>query len=351
MKASAGMQWAIFPQIETLDMIGLYLLQLLDRYPMVVIPGLGTFTSGHRQAELLFAERSILPPSRWIEFQKEEGEAAFQLLPLVVQETQLASDALQAQLSHFVARWQHELETTGSLTIEGFGSLEKDMEGQLRFQYQPGLNLNLDAFGLPVLKAETVFARNHVPNEREVPVIPLHPFDDEIIQVKEEAESTTRPRFRPLAYAAVTAALALAFSGVFVLNRMAQPEMAGSMKVVEKQEAALVPGVGSSKEEKIEAAPVAQAPKPEIPAHLPTEPIPAGPSQYFVIAGSFADPARAQVRREELRDLGFQVSLHENAAVHRTRVAIASFAGKAEALEFLKARQKDFTEQLWILPE
>lgn len=350
--ASAGSRQMFFPQIETLDMIGLFLLQLLDRYPAVVIPGLGTFTSGHRQAELLFAERSILPPARWIEFREEEGDPAFNLLGLVAEQTQLGEHDLKGQVNRFSAEWIHQLQQNGSLQIEGFGSLERDIEGQLRFQYQPGANLNLDSYGLPVLKAETVFARNHVPGDREVPVIPLHPFDDEIVQVKEEGEMQRTPRFRPIAYAAVTAALALAFSGVFFLNKLAAPEMAGTLKVVEKQEAALVPGVGSSKAElPIQVEKPASKTTPEEPRHLPADPIPAGPTHYFVIAGSFSETGRAQVRREELRDLGFQVSLHENPSIQKTRVAIAQFSSKEEAIEFLGQQQKAFSEQLWVLSE
>lgn len=332
-------------------MIGLYLLQLLDRYPSVVIPGLGTFTSGHRQAELIFAERKMLPPSRWIEFNEEEGAPQFQLIKLISCETSVAETELMPWLDQVIAEWTNELQSSGSLRIEGFGSIEKDIEGQLRFRYQSNLNPNLDSFGLPQLKAETVFARNHVPNEREVPVIPLHPFDDEIVQIKEEGESKGRFRFRPFAYAAVTAALAFAFSGVIWLNKLAEPELVGTMKVVEKQEAALVPGVGSSKELRPQAvAEKSEMPKPSS-NHLPSEPIPSGPTHFFVIAGSFAESARAEVRKGELIEMGFQVSLHESPEVQRTRVAIADFSSKEAALKFLTARQDQFSEQLWILSE
>ena len=332
--------------------MGPLLVEYLNDNSRLSLPGLGTFYASDRPAEVQFASRLILPPSRSIEFQSRgfhDTDAAF--VSYLCNRTGMPQIEAEDMLAGFSVHVRRLLGDTREFEIPAFGKLRFDPEGSCFFVPDSTRVTRLDSYGFRTLPAETVFSKNRSAVEREVPVIPLHPFDHTVRTTEPRTGQFLRRRNAGIISSAVAAAVALAVSAVFLLKK---PEAAplASRENNQPQEAALVP-IG----------------KPALPAPAVTGSFPGASSPaagrasvsstpeapvstaFFVVGGSFREGSQCRKAMAKWKQAGFEVSEHAHPSLPMTRVALGQFGSKAEALEFLRANQPAFDGSLWILAE
>jgi cell division septation protein DedD len=335
-------------------MIGPFLHILLNQHSKVAVPGLGVFYASYKPAELQFAGKSILPPDRTIEFnQRAKSDGDSFLASFIARHQNIELAHAEELIAEFVQNAKHSLQQDHRFDMGDIGSLGLDVEGNVHFFAPQNCIFSSESFGLKPLIAETVYSKTRIVVEREVPVIPLHPFDD-ADRDEEGVEEKSQPTgLRWGAFAAVAAAFVMTLSGVYMLSGLSQERlMSDASKPTVRQEAGLVPVPEQT--ELITESAVKQVP-PVVKAGEITEiASPAAVVEaktYFVIAGSFKESARLEKRSAEMQQKGFHTSFHANSEKGLTRLAIGSFENKEKAVAFLHSNQTGFTEQLWVLAE
>lgn len=335
--------------------LGSVLNQLLNGNENVGLPGLGVFRAHYKSAELPFAEKSIFPPDKTIEFYPAETSEYDEVLPAyLTSQSGMSREVAYNTILEFTSKVKAELAQQPEAWIEGFGTLAKDYEGNVFFKPSESISYHFDSFGLKPLAAESLYSRNRQTIDREVPVIPLHPFDSGKETEPEEGRSG-RGYLRWGAFGAVGAALILAVSGVFYLSKL--PENGGvTSNSITRQEAGLVSVPLPSQPEVLPEESVAESPVPmahSLPQELPAENSVTSTSapSYYVIAGSFKEKERLAKIEAVLQKKGYQTSEHANEEKGMVRVAIGSFPDKEQALAFLHANQNQFSESLWVYAE
>lgn len=337
-------------------MIGPFLHILLNQHAKVAVPGLGVFYASYKPAELQFAGKSILPPDRTIEFnQRAKSDGDSLLASFIAHHQNLEVAHAEEVIAEFVQNAKHSLQQENRFDMGDFGSLALDVEGNVHFFAAQNHIFSSESFGLKPLIAETVYSKTRIVVEREVPVIPLHPFDDAEREEEGIEVSPRRSSFRWGAYAAVAAAFVMTLSGVYMLSGLSQERMISeATKPTVRQEAGLVPVPSPAQSEvvspeKIVATPSAPKAVEKTEVAKPVEV--AEIQTFYVIAGSFKETNRLEKRSAEMQQKGFHTSVLPNSEKGFTRLAIGSFENKEKALSFLHSNQTGFTEQLWVLAE
>jgi len=337
-----------------MEFFGRILLHLIQHHGKLEVPGLGSFSCEYAGAALQFATRTIIPPSIRIEFDaRPTGGRDNHLLSYLVSGCGIGEAVARQGMEQFSRNAVSALSSSGRFDIPGLGTLVKDIEGQVIFKAEGDQSLLADAFGLGKLQAQTVYSRQRsdVPN-REAPVIPLHPFDDEIAPALAET-SEKKGGFRWLAAAAVGMAMLISAGSIYLLSR----QNGGFSDDIARQEANIVPLSSPSfstpvKEEKKAPVLPSSAAVAEMPAAKPVA-APAADGQYrfFVIAGSFQLQSKSNKFKKILKTKGFDAVVLPATESGQHRVSMGVFDAKEEALAFLNQNKDGIDDQLWIYKE
>lgn len=315
---------------------------MLEKNGAFFLPDIGVFTLSYRAAEIAFADKSIAPPSCFVDFEPGSGGSGVSSILVLAEHHFPGSSTLVVP---FIKKLSEDLRLHRRAIIAGFGRLELNYEGQPFFSSEPTLVSDSNYWGLPFVPAETLASRNRLKMDREVPVIPLHPFDS---NREELPPGKNRLWFRPVAVSAVACALIAAVSGVYWLSGFSG-DKSSSFQVFRAQEAALVPavGMGATAPKKNIDAPVSRPiSKPAIQS---SNTVVKDVSTFMVIAGSFRDPLKAKVRKSELEALGFQVETVPGPDSSWTRVSVGKFSDKNIALAFAEQEQEKHHTDFWVL--
>jgi len=347
-------------------MIGRILQQILDKETKVAVPGLGVFFSTYLSSEIQFAAKSILPPSRQIEFnQRGKTEGENQLRDYLVNVLEVSVEQAEFYIHQFASEAQQKLNSERKFDIPQFGSLALDIEGNVVFLSNSTVQYNAESFGLTPVSAETVFSKTRQTIVREVPVIPLHPFDDEIVSTEEDARPGKR-NIRWMGMAAAVTALLITLGSVFMLAKFTDNDSLVATSTPSKpQEAGIMPMTTVESSDKVSSEPSAPASVTEVPvvaAEQVVEKVVEVKSvkdttlkvkrvMYFVIAGSFKEFPRVQKLSNQLQGKGYNISIHHIKDIDFTRLAIGGFPTKEEAIAFMTNAQKDFPEPLWVFTD
>jgi len=335
-------------------MIGPFLHILLNQHAKVAVQGLGVFYASYKPAELQFAGKSILPPDRTIEFnQRAKNDGDSLLASFIARHQNIEVAHAEEVIAEFVQNAKHGLQQNQRFDMGDFGSLALDVEGNVHFFASQQRIFSSESFGLKPLNAETVYSKTRIVIEREVPVIPLHPFDDAEREEPGIEEKPKKSGFRWGAYAAVAAAFVMTLSGVYMLSGLSNERLISeAIKPTVHQEAGLVPvpaPVMVVTPKTTERAPSSTKAVEKIEVARPVEV--AETKTFYVIAGSFKETNRLEKRSVEMQQKGFHTSVHPNSEKGLTRLAIGSFENKEKAVAFLHSNQTNFSEQLWVLAE
>lgn len=316
-------------------MKGEILRNLLDAQQRLCIPGLGRFASEVRSAEIQFGSGGILPPSARIEFSRRPQEDSSELRDYLINQYGLAASRAEELIEKFVSEVRTALAGNQRYSIPAFGTLTSDLEGNIHFFPEEKQIFNLSAFGLLPIEAKALALQNRISNPgHEAPVIPLRPFED---------KTAKRSRISYLAYAAVGAGLAMAAGSLIWIS---------SLGTETGQQASVLP---LSQPVKVEISAEKSVPRTLAPTGnaLPSSAPVSSESalKFFVVAGSFRNPAVALEAEKCWKKAGFVTSVHSLEEKQMSRIAIGEFASKEDALVFMAKSQPEFPSQLWILKE
>jgi nucleoid DNA-binding protein/cell division septation protein DedD len=325
-------------------MTGEILRNLLDSRQRLSIPGLGLFTTETRSSEIQFGSASILPPSVRIEFTQRRQESSTELLDHLVTQYALPPSRAEELIENFVSEIRKTLAGNQRYSIPAFGTLASDLEGNIQFLPAEDQLFCLSSFGLKPVSARALAMKDRISvAEHEAPVIPLRPFEE---------KAGTKKRASFMAYAAVGAGLAMAAGSLIWLSTLGGDG---------GQQASVLPLNSSVKSESTsENKPLSKA-SPEVisypssavaeKANSLSEAAPEAGMRFFVVAGSFRNPAIAGEAEKSWKQAGFETSFHSLEEKQMSRVAIGEFSSKEEALSFIGKSQPEFSSQLWILKE
>jgi cell division septation protein DedD len=322
-------------------MKGEILRNLLDSRQQLSVPGLGLFTSETRSSEIQFGSGSILPPSVRIEFTQRRQESSTELRDHLVKQYTLPVSRAEELIENFVQEIRSSLAGSQRYSIPDFGTLASDLEGNIQFIPAEDQLFCLSSFGLKPVSARTLAMKDRISvPEHEAPVIPLRPFEE------------TAKRKRPvsiMAMAAIGAGLAMAAGSLVWLSTLGGD--AG-------QQASVLPLSSSVKSESPSGNKPMTAAGPETvsyPASAAADNTSSVSAEtglrFFVVAGSFRNPAIAGEAEKSWKQAGYATSFHTLEEKQMSRVAIGEFSSKEEALSFIGTAQKEFSSQLWILKE
>lgn len=319
----------------------------LDACGVISLPGLGSFYAESQPAQIAFGDRAIFPATRLVRF--EEGHAADSGKFSQVLVSDFGLSSLQAEeyiisLSNQVLK---SLELNPTLHIAGFGIFQKNAAGFLDFTAEEGVPFFADSYGLPKLNAETLRSAIRHQVSREIPVIPLRPFDSiDPIHTK----TTTKKSYgiRWVAAAAVVAALAVSSTSIWFIatqNQGASPVFYEPVA----QEASIMPI--AKKAETIVAEPVSAEKATPGKTEKSSSNKAVSKTRFFVISGSFKQTEKSSDLQKKLIHRGYDSHLLPNPEKGITRVSLGQFSSKEAALAFIRQAQELFDEQLWVMEQ
>lgn len=325
------------------------LIRALESLGTFSLPGLGSFSSETSPARISFGEKAIFPPDLSVQFEPNSQANGQKLASWLAREWDLPSETSLHFVQNLTEKLLVELQEDGKSDLPGLGSFQKNSGGLLVFQPFAGEPLFSESFGLPRLTAETLQASVRQYVEKEVPVIPLRPFDEqETISERENRKKSGK--FRWVAAAAVILALGASSASMWYLSRSENQEIAQTINMV--PQAASVVDISSSEE------PVAIT---ETPAPIPApgnaekksvkSTVQTPKSTYYVIAGSFKLHEKSSRLQKNLVFRGYDAHQLPNDERGTIRVSVAQFSSKEAAMGFIRQAQELFDEQLWILEQ
>ena len=351
---------------------------LLQAGKDIYVPEIGKFSLESHSAELQPGSGQILAPSLGFQFQsKRFAPTSVTLRERLMAAYGIAESKAERMENEFIAEIQLALSSQRRYSLPDFGSLLADVDGNIEFVPEREKVQSSEVFGLRPVHARQLVVRHNPSPEKETPVVPLRPFDNQ--------QDKKSPRW--LILAAVSTGISLVAGSVFWLN---------SQNFRADQQAAIVPF--PVKKEKVEVrkseptvrqaaqvVPQQVNPEPEIRTSQNTVPVENKKSttaslkseisvekstarvaekmeetglkpvetspRFFVIAGSYAVLQTAKMVQIRWKKLGFATARHALTEKNMTRISIGRFESKEEALAFREKVQPGFTSSLWILSE
>lgn len=345
-------------------MIGKVFNAILDEHGHLEIDGLGIFKTEYQGSVIQFSTQTISPPVHLIYFEaRSVSQTSPTLLQYFYQELGLNEVQTSEYLNQFVKKTLLDISSLGKSEIGDFGHLAKDIEGNLFFSPITGQALRLDSFGLNSLISQPVYTRQKQTQEREAPIIPLHPFDSEIRSTK-ELDAAPGRKVKFWAIGMVASAISIAMLSIFFLGQRATIlDYTGSE--VLRQDAGLIPLRTTSKN-KVNYSVLPSAASEEMSTAKPANVSKAtnetseqavalsdvNPhTDYHVIAGSFIMHDKCREFNKSLKKLGFDGNILPKNENGLHRISIGKFSSKESALVYLQEQQPKFEDQLWIFSE
>lgn len=157
-----------------------YIRELLFREDCVIIPGFGGFVSNYRPARIQRESHTFTPPMKEIGFNPDLNHADFMLADEVAEQEGISREEARSEVDQYVARLKQKLANGDRVFVEGVGSFALDLENEIRFSADLGVNFLMDAFGLmpfhlkEIPSGESVFSRSPLFRQDEKPVQKAH---------------------------------------------------------------------------------------------------------------------------------------------------------------------------------
>lgn len=312
------------------------------------IPGLGYFRAEISPSKISFGEKTISPPNLLVEFEmNDEAREDPKLVDLLANDWNISPELARQFLIRQFEHIHKELSEKNQFSISGFGALQKLPGNIIRFIPEEGMAFLPDSYGLPKLSAETLQTSVRQQVKKEIPIIPLRPFDETSYQKPQR--KSRGPALKWVAAASVFLALGISAGSVWYLAQPGETTAANQQPFA--QEASIVTLSNPEKPKPIDEPMAVEMPLTENAEKKSSASTQAIKSQYFVIAGSFKLAEKSSNLQKSLIFRGYGSQLIPNPEKGTTRVSVAQFSSKEGALNFIKQAQELFEEQLWILEQ
>ncbi len=136
--------------------------ELLLRNQKAVIPGFGNLIISQRPAQLNRITRELAPPTRELSFKQTSQTDDEQLIIYLGRKTKQKPAAVNEAVSAFMKSAGEQLAGNGSFVLEGLGKLTQTGSGELKFEADKELLMQINLFDLPKLNVQPVQQESRV---------------------------------------------------------------------------------------------------------------------------------------------------------------------------------------------
>lgn len=378
-----------------LDVSG-YIALLLHRFDCVVIPGMGGFVANYSPAVLDRTRGVIYPPSKGIIFNKNLVKNDGLLVSEIAGQLEVPYHDALGRLTGFVEQCRYTLQTGGRVEINGLGYLYFDAEKNIQYLAHQTVNFLNDSFGLapvmavPVAKKLAVVKPAGIVEKVEKPVVQLRPEPKpaeaekakpaaetsgaRIVAIEEAVKTTVRKNKRKYYWAAavllpvlfytywipfqtpymVTGKFSAKYFNPFAkydpaLYQLRQDAATAETTVnLPADEWETLYGDVPMKQPRNNSFETGNAPVNE--TTYVAKPVEQGGKHFHIIGGCFMSYENALTQLNELKQAGTSAFLFGQASGFH-RVALGSYASRAEALEQLRQARAAGQPNAWLLEE
>ena len=316
----------------------------------VNIAELGTFFVEKVPAQI--KEDVVYPPQNRILFEHTKDVEGFDFVSKLSQWNQIRLDVAQILISEWISLIENGVEHNKSVFFENFGTLSKEVSGQIVFQSIVVPELNVENEGLepvfltPIIKKENLMNEDHVVKDKRIVLIHKKKKRDKIL------------------FTSIILAAVILLGGVLLKDKFAdiyqtffvKKEIQTPVTIDKPENTAFISSAldddsaaAVAPEEKEENTPVLQA---EEQHENMSEPLPSDniyltfeKGKYYVIAGSFTKEADALRHIKEKKLEKYHAKLIVEHHNPRLRICIGVFDNEIDAGKF--AVQTD--KSCWIL--
>lgn len=319
--------------------LAIYIKNLLYNYDKIVVPGLGTFQTMYKPAQINSHGRTISPPSKTIVFSGESIAPDDVLADFIANHKNISKSAAENSIETQVKSLIQKLDSCETIYLEGIGYFSKDDNKVLRFEPEQDANFLTDSFGLSK--------------------IDFNPIE---FKPKQNQQMAKAPKKRSYAWLIIILLiLVLAGGGVATyyynpggITDRVKGLLATKPKAIEvskNTETAVVPQKDTAKptelEKKVDNSTdkkIALSIKNDIEAKKVKENL-----AFYIIAGSFKTYERASILAKQLKKEGYTpevIQFDQNLY----RVSLGEYKDRAEAdASFEKIKAKKGAEAVWLL--
>lgn len=325
--------------------------KLLFKHDCVIVPGLGGFVANPKGATVHPGRHTFNPPYKAILFNRSLNSNDGLLVNEIAKELKISyAESLQA-INAFVREANTSLRDKHKVVFPELGYLQADVEGNVYFTQDSGVNYLLDAFGLdefqslPVVKTDRAIQRTTVKVDRG----PL--------PITKSRKRTTNKSvvYGGIALALVLGALSffvnLGISGDFDMasftfdnNRAhvtATPWPKNDIPEISIRPTVIVDSLAN------DSANVIVEPVKTI-VEEPAPVVSNTGNQYFVVAGCFEDYHNAEKYIKILKGDGITASIADKKNTKLYKVYLASFSKMSEAKNYVTTLGDSLAATVWI---
>jgi cell division septation protein DedD len=146
-----------------------YISHLLHRNQVVIVPGLGAFTSTLSPAMIDHARGILHPPSKVVSFNDNLKVNDGMLLNYIKNRHGISADDSRILIENFVSSVKGLLNSGESVIFENLGKIYTNPQGKLIFENNFRANHNPATFGLPTVSYHPISRNNRINKVEEKP--------------------------------------------------------------------------------------------------------------------------------------------------------------------------------------
>lgn len=130
---------------------------LLYDHDTVIVPALGAFVRHDESAQVNVITNEFQKPSSTLSFDSNQREENLLIIEYLMQHENLSDEEARQQIAVFVADCYSQMRESGTVFLEGLGTLSFNNLQELVFEPEPAADFNSDAFGLTDLDVTPVY--------------------------------------------------------------------------------------------------------------------------------------------------------------------------------------------------
>lgn len=325
--------------------IGNYIAALLYTNEVVSIPGLGSFVTAYRPAEIDPVQGELSPPSKALKFDKNLAVDDGLLIKHISEEEQISVTDAERLVNAYVEQLRAAIEKREIVSFSGLGRLYKDYEGQFQF-LADGTNFNTDSYGLPNVRFFPI-ARNNT--AARLNTAKAGYAGKEVVDTKKSG--LNRGLLIAMGIAALVACVAIYV--IFIQDASSSPTVENGQTVptsrvnVKPTMDSSFPESGSDAvdDEEDQLDDVEYIEEEDAPAEIDTESPTIAPEQdYFVIIiGSFGSTKNVERLVERIYNAGYEPYTEQKGKLIKVGIQ-KSYTDRSEIRSTLKDVQKQFSK-------
>ncbi len=302
-----------------------YISDLLYRYDLVIIPGFGGIIGRRSPARYSAENYLFLPPHKDLSFNAQLKDNDGLLVNYISEMTNLSYDDTLQYIENEVQKWQKQLEEVKRLKLDNIGIFNLVGDAQIIFLPLTTKNYLASAYGLISFRRKPVSQKASENILKAVPTRQVSEVDTAVKNLTPQAVHKTNYTNWKYA-AAIIVGLGLFTTGISWLksqNKVAEPVFQKATFVLKKD------------------FPAIQITNLKTPDKILNQ------TQYYIISGAFRDKTNAEMKKQQLQNIGFPAKIIGQNKYGLWMVASNVFESNERAHEELSIIKKQIPDA-WV---